>query len=345
MRILVAGRYADVSRQGGATWAILQWVLGLRRLGHELALVEPVGEVPQDVLDLRSDVLAAFGIADELAAPDVLVNISGLLRDEDVLERIPVRLYVDLDPAFTQLWDSQGTDMGFDLHTHFVTVGLELGRDGCPVPTRGREWIGTLPPVVLEHWPVADELTRDAFTTVGNWRSYGSIEENGIRYGQRAHSVRALLDLPELTAQAIAPAFAIHPDETGDLDALRAHGWRLLDPEEVAASPRSYRAFVRGSKGELGIAKEGYVVCGCGWFSDRSACYLASGRPVVAQDTGFSRHLPTGRGLLAFDTAEGAARAIDEVALDYEEHRTAARAIAEEHLDSDVVLGRLVACV
>ena len=344
MRILVAGRYADVSRQGGATWAILQWVLGLRRLGHEVALVEPVGEVGADVLGFRQEVLRQFELPERIEAPDLLVNVSGLLRDEGVLERIPVRLYLDLDPGFTQLWHEQGVDMGFDRHTHFASVGLELGVS-AQVPVCGREWISTVPPVVLEHWPIAGPVAVDAFTTVGNWRSYGSIDRNGVRYGQRAHSVRGLLDLPEKTDQAIMPAFAIHPDESADLAALREHGWRLLDPAEVASTPARYREFVQGSKGELGIAKEGYVVSRCGWFSDRSACYLASGRPVVAQDTGFSAHLPVGEGLLAFTTADEAASAIARVVSDYKHHCSAARDLAEECFDSDIVLGRLLRCL
>src|SRR2546423_7027228 len=137
-------------------------------------------------------------------------------------------------------------------------------------------------------------------------------------------------------------ALATHPDEPSALELLHSHGWELVDPGVVAATPDRYRQFVQGSKAELGIAKSGYVVSRSGWFSDRSACYLASGRPVVAQDTGFGDAIPTGDGLLAFSDEDDAAAAIEDVARDYDRHRKAARALAEEHLDSAKGLTRLL---
>jgi hypothetical protein len=235
--------------------------------------------------------------------------------------------------------------MRFEGHTHFLTVGQAIGRPECPVPTCGRRWVGTLPPVVLEHWPmVGPELPAagGAWTTVANWRGYGSIEHYGILYGQKAHSLRKLIDLPGRTAEPVELAIAIDPGEAKDVSALDAHGWRRVDPRAVAATPADYTRFVQNSKGEFGVAKSGYVAARAGWFSDRSACYLASGRPVVAQDTSFSRHLPTGAGLLAFDTAESAATGMEMVARDYARHSRAARRLAEEHLDSDRVLHRLL---
>ena len=137
-------------------------------------------------------------------------------------------------------------------------------------------------------------------------------------------------------------ALAIHPDETRDLEALEENGWALLDPAEVAPTPDDYRRFVQGSWAEFGLAKLGYVVAGSGWFSDRSACYLASGRPVLAQDTGFGRRLPTGAGLLAFSDADDVVAGLEELERDYDRHRAAARQIAEEHLAADRVLGSLL---
>jgi glycosyltransferase involved in cell wall biosynthesis len=135
---------------------------------------------------------------------------------------------------------------------------------------------------------------------------------------------------------------AIHPDERADLEALHANGWRLLDPAEVVRIPECYRSFVQGSKAEFGVAKSGYVVSRCGWFSDRSACYLASGRPVIAQDTGFSQVLPTGAGLFAFTTADEVLAAVEELRFNYAYHARAARATAEEHFDSRKVLSLLL---
>jgi hypothetical protein len=365
LKILLAGMVAGNPRQSGASWAVLQYLAGLESLGHEVLLVEPVapaalsdGEVSSHFRALplapgRAALLAQPGrhtlgasYSDVLAfarEADLLLNISGMLRDEQLLEPIDVRAFVDLDPGFNQVWQLQGEDMGFDLHTHFVTVGGLVGSAGCPIPTGGRDWIATLPPVALEHWPRDPEPPRrDAFTTVGHWRSYGSIEHAGIHYGQRAHSLRALIDLPGLVADRFELALGIDAGEAADLAALSAHGWHLIDPARVAHSPAAYRDFVRASKAELCVAKSGYVASRSGWFSDRSACYLASGRPVVAQDTGFGERLPTGEGLLAFANADEAAQAVAEVSADPARHGAAARALAEEHLDARKVLTSLL---
>jgi hypothetical protein len=321
---------------GGATWAVLQYVLGLEELGHDVWLIDPAqatGEADRYFAGLGLGSQAFFGRY-KGPVPDVLLNISGMLRDERIIDNAPIRVYVDLDPVFNQLWHAQGEDVGLDGHTHYVSVGRL-------VPASGHDWIHTLPPVVLEHWPLAERVEIDAFTTVANFRGYGSIEHEGVRYGQKAHSLRPLLELPRLSAERFALALDIHPDEP-DLAALQEHGWELLDPHRVAGTPDRYASFVRGSKAELGIAKEGYVVSGCGWFSDRSAAYLASGRPVVAQDTGFGESLPTGAGLFAFSDADGAVAAIEALRFDYGRHSRAARAIADEYLDSRRVLTRLL---
>jgi hypothetical protein len=369
LRILLSGMVAGEPFQGGATWAVLQYLAGLTGLGHEVVLVEPLRGGDRDRLASGSDAVTYFRslpllkgraalLAEETAETvglsfgalrrfasdaDLLINVSGMLRDERLLEPIPVRAFLDLDPGFNQAWHATGEDMGLDLHTHWVTVGQAIGREGCPIPTCGRSWIGTLPPVALDHWPaVGGAPERDAFTTVGHWRSYGSIEHAGIHYGQRAHSLRELIGLPRMTASRFQFALGIHPDEKRDLDALRLNGWGLLDPIEIAGNPESYAEFIRASKAELSIAKSGYVASSSGWFSDRSACYLASGRPVVAQDTGFGDFLPVGEGLLAFATAAEAAEAVGRVEGDPELHGRAARALAEEHLDARKVLPRLL---
>ena len=251
-----------------------------------------------------------------------------MLRDERLLEAVPVRAFLDLDPGFNQVWQATGSEMGFDLHTHCVTVGVRIGAEDCPIPTLGRTWIPTLPPVALAHWPLAEGAPdRDAFTSVGHWRSYGSIEHDGVHYGQRAHSLRGLVDLPRRSGARFELALGIHPDEVDDLEALRENGWELARPRRGGRRPRPPTpSFVRGSKAELAVAKSGYVASRSGWFSDRSACYLASGRPVVAQDTGFGDSLPVGEGLLGFATAEEAAAAVAAVESDPERHGRAARA-------------------
>ena len=366
--VIVSGMIAATPWQGGAAWAVLQYLLGLRRLGCSVYFMEPIDRaesLSSDVPRYCEQVMERFGLEDRWAlipprgaAPigmrrsqvesvareaDLLLNVAGMLSDPDVLDPIPVRAYLDLDPVFTQLWQAaEGVDMRLDGHTHFVTIADAIGRADDTIPSCGRDWLPTLPPVVLEEWPVATRLEHRAVTTVGHWRSYGSIHHQGRQYGQKVHSLRPLIELPSQSSARFALALAIHPDETEDLASLSENGWTLLDPEAVAATPDDYRRFVQGSWAEFGLTKAGYVVSDSGWFSDRSACYLASGRPVIAQDTGFSRRLPTGTGLLAFSTTEDAVAAIEELQGDYERHRAAARELATTHLDSDRILGALV---
>lgn len=367
---LVSGMVAGVPGQGGATWAVLQYVLGLRALGWDVYLVESIpGERPGAAVRTYFDrVCARFDLADRASLlpadgdasygvprrrireaagrADVLLDLAGTLRAPDILEVVPTRVYVDLDPGFTQLWQaSEGIDMRLAGHTHHATVGRDIGRAPCPIPDLGVRWIPTLPPVSLDAWPAHREKPRFAWTTLANWRAYGSIEHDGRHYGQKAHAFRELIDLPRRTGERFEVALAIHPDERRDLDALDAHGWRLIPPAEVSATPTGYGRFIRDSLGEIGIAKTGYVEADCGWFSDRSVCYLASGRPVVAQETGFGRSLPTGLGLLAFSTVEEAGAAVEAVRRDYEAHARAAREIAETHFDARHVLARLLGAV
>jgi hypothetical protein len=354
--VIVSGMIAATPGQGGASWAILQYLLGLRRLGCEVLFLEPVPAVTRAIERYLRDVMEQYDLGDRWAllpeegaaagtrerGGDVLLNVSGMLTDPDVLEAVPVRAYLDLDPLFNQLWHAQGVDMRFDAHTHFVSIADAIGQDGCPIPDCGRDWLPTLPPVVLEEWPYAEGEPRHGLTTVGHWRSYGAVHHDGVQYGQKVHSLRPLVDLPARTGARLEPALAIHPDELDDLAALDEHGWSVLDPATHAASPDEYRRFVQDSWGEFGLAKHGYAASNSGWFSDRSAVYLASGRPVIAQDTGFGRRLPVGEGLFAFADADDVVAAIEELEGDYERHRAAARVIAEEHLDSDRVLGRLL---
>jgi hypothetical protein len=350
--------------QGGATWAVLQYVLGLRRLGHDVVFVEPVSSRQEASERYFDQVLDSFGLresssllvgretaiglpyaelADWARTADVVLDISGLLRDEELWGHAPARIYLDVDPAFTQLWHTaDGLDMNLAGHTHFVTVGQAIGQVGCDVPTCARDWIGTFQPVVLGEWPAVAKTPEPAFTSVGNWRGYGSIEWAGVHYGQRAHSLRELITLPERLQEPVLLALGIHSEEPSDLQMLADHRWGLVDPAIVAGTPEDYRAFVGRSRAELGIAKSGYVKSRCGWFSDRSCCYLASGRPVLAQETGFSAYLPTGAGVLSFTTVDEACAAAEELRGDYRRHARAARSLAEEYFDSDRVLSRLL---
>jgi hypothetical protein len=372
LTIAVGGRVASTPYQGGASWATLQYVLGFDRLGHRTVLLD---EVTPDQLTPSGAPLAEsanaayfehvvqeFGLGDRAAllltgtretvglpferilaaarSADLLLNESGVLSDEQLLDEIPLRAYLDVDPGFTQMWAEDGIDMRFAVHDRFLTVGTRIGRSGCDIPTCGRDWVPTVPPVVLSEWRAGGPVEHDGLTTVGNWRGYGAVEREGVVYGGKVHSLRSLMGLPTMTNRRFMTAFAIHPDERRDLAALRANGWCLLDPADEAGTPDAYRRFVRGSWAEFGVAKSGYVLARCGWFSDRSAAYLASGRPVIAQDTAFD--LPVGRGLLAFATAADVLAGVEALDADYAGHSAAARAIAEEYLDSDRVLTALL---
>jgi hypothetical protein len=361
--------------QGGAAWAVLQYVLGFKRLGHTVYFTEPLssgslrpagtslensinaGYFRQIMADFQQEASSALILSgshetvgltysqliDAAQDADILINISGMLSDSELTADIPIRVYLDLDPAFNQLWyAAQGIDMRFGGHSHFVTVGQAIGTSACPIPTCGRTWLTTLPPVVLDCWPQAKEILYDGLTTIGNWRGYGSIEHEGVTYGQKVHSLRRFFTLPKRTRERFMLALAIHPEEVTDLRDLTENGWQILDPARLAYTPADYQRFIQSSKAEFGIAKSGYVASRCGWFSDRSACYLASGRPVLAQETGFSDHLPTGAGLIAFTTEDDVIEAIGSLDRDYPRHQRAARALAEEFFDSDKVLGRLL---
>jgi hypothetical protein len=376
LTIVCSGMIAADPHYGGATWAMLQYLLGFARLGHEVYFVEPVspsklgpsGSLARSAAAqyfeqvsrafgltasatlLREDTHEAVGLDYEALLgiarrTDVLFNVSGMLTDRAVLEAIPRRVYLDLDPGFNQAWsEADGIDMRFEAHTHFATVGLAVGKTECLVPTCGRAWITTCPPVVLGEWGVADRVTHDAFTTVANWRSYGSIRYQGAFLGQKVHALRPLVDLPARTRASFALALAIHPDEP-DLSLLHRHGWTLLDPRRAAGTPGRYQRFIRGSFAEFGLAKSGYVAARTGWVSDRSACYLASGRPVLTQDTGIDGALPTGEGLLTFATIDAAVAGVEAIVDRYAQHREAARAIAERFFDSRRVLPRLLDAV
>jgi hypothetical protein len=375
-RVFICGALAQQPvGAGGLAWAFLQYVLGFRRLGFDVYYLEHLAaESCIDENWQRTDfaasanagfftrVMRRFGLAErsallewdgerhvglsrrelECLAPevDLLVNLSGRFHLQSVLRAVRRRLYVDLDPGFTQIWQAQyGKDMNFDGHDVHVTVGLDIGQPVCPFPTCGIRWQTTLPPVVLAEW-ATDEPAGAAYTTVGDWRGYSPVEWKGIWYGQKSEEFMRIIALPERAPAPLELCLAIHPEEP-DRARLLANGWRLSDPRVHAADVDQYRDYVWRSRGELSAVKQGYAAGASGWFSDRSACYLAAGRPVVVQETGVSRHLPTGAGLLTFDGVDAAAAALAEVEHEYARHAAAARAIAREFLDSDRVLTRL----
>jgi hypothetical protein len=219
------------------------------------------------------------------------------------------------------------------------TVGQRVGRPDCEVPTLGRHWVPLLPPVSLRHWPVATdngEVASD-FTTVMQWRSYGEVEYGGRRYGNKDREFDRFLEVPQRVDRPFRIAL------TGaDGARLRQNGWRVDVGWQASLTTDSYRAFVQHSRAEFAVAKQGYVATRGGWFSDRSVCYLASGRPVLVQDTGLGDWLPLGQGVHAFADADQAIAGVRAIDADYGAQRRAARKLAEDLFAADKVVARLL---
>ena len=375
MRVIVSGAIANKHRSGGAVWTRLSWVLGLRDLGADVCFVEELRSDPvdgtgaaatfercvqlsrlrhvADTFGFRAVFIASDGTSlagmsrSELmafaATADVLVNISGHLRVTWLLELIRKKIYLDQDPGYTQFWHMNGADLGLERHDLHFTVGENVGTAHSSVPVGGIRWRPACQPVVLDQWPVCTAEQSAGFTTVGSWRGpYGAVEHGGTTFGLKAHEFRKFVDFPARVGQPMEVALDIDPADAKDLTSLRQGGWRVVDPASVAADPWSFRRYVQRSAAEFSVAQGIYVTTSSGWFSDRSTRYLASGKPVLVQDTGFTRNYPTGEGLLAFRSLEEAVDGAERIAGDYRRHSLAARSIAAEYFDARKVLSRFL---
>lgn len=373
--IAVAGALAQRPGRGGHAWVFLQYLIGLRRLDWDVLFLDrlepemcfdqdgracPVEESAN--LAYIEGIMSEFGFAGSYCVLDsaggrafgltrsevarrigdsaFLLNVMGYLNDEELMERARRRVFLDIDPGFTQMWHELGLADMIAGHDVYVTVGENIGRADCTIPTCGVEWVTTPPPVVLDEWSWSNRAA-GSITGIGAWRGpYGPVRYADVDYGLRAHEFRHFADLPTRSRPTFAYALDIDPIEVADLERLTRGGWRLIKPVAVAGTPGRYREFIQGSMAEFMVAKNMYVRSRSGWFSDRSTCYLASGRPVIAQDTGRGEKYSVG--LLTFTNAEEAVDAVNQVVADYPRHRRAAREIAESSFDSDRVLGRLV---
>jgi hypothetical protein len=254
---------------------------------------------------------------------ELLVNISGHLAIEPLKNLPRRRAFIDEDPGYTQIWHAQGLGRErLEGHDAYFTLGQNVGRPDCAIPTGGIEWRPLPPPVVLDAWPVcASARTDAAFTTVGSWRgAFGPLTHEGRTYGAKAHEFRKFIGLPRRAGGVFEAALNIHPSETRDITALIENGWRLVDPAHVAPEPFTFRDYLQSSCAEFSVAQGIYLETNSGWFSDRTTRYLASGKPALVQETGFSRVVPTGEGLLAFRTMDEALAGAENIRAHYARH-------------------------
>jgi hypothetical protein len=378
-RIMVSGNMVTKRLNGGEAWVRLNWILGLRRLGVDVVFVEQLpGTSCVDVhgdptsfercanLSCFANIVNTFDLSgraalispdgsqvygstmssliETAATCDALINISGHLTLPSIVDRIPLRVFIDEDPGFTQFWHAQGIDAGrLDGYHHYFTVGTNVGQPECSIPVDGILWRPIRQPVVLDAWPVCDSPRHARFTTIASWRgAYGTLTVGEHRFGAKAHEFRRFIELPQRVDAEFEIALDIQHDDDRDLVSLQSHGWRIVDPTAVAPDPIEFRKYIQSSGGEFSVAQGVYVDTNSGWFSDRTVRYLASGKPTLVQNTGFPRSLPVGEGLLTFSTVDQAADGVCEVVRHYQRHAHAARALAETYFDSDRVLADLL---
>jgi len=378
--IILAGSLAQKPGFGGHTWVFLQYLLGFKKLGFEVVFLDclepgmcldtagqPCTLEASANLDYFVRVMDGFNLdrsfallydsgkrifgmsrADLLertAQAALLINVMGFIRDEEILGRARKRVFLDIDPGFGQMWQESGLCNMFQGHDCYVSIGENIGQTACSIPTCDLQWISSRQPVQLDYW-TTNTTAHHGFTTVASWRGpYNSIKFAGKTYGLRVHEFRKFVSLPQVTGQRFEIGLDIHAADHGDRTLLETNGWRLIEPQRVAGDPWSYRDFIRDSMAEFIVAKNIYVETQSGWFSDRSICYLASGKPVLAHDTGLKSLYPAGKGLLTFSSLDEAISGVKEISQNYNAHSLAARAIAEEYFESSKVLRALLAKV
>lgn len=375
LRIIVTGYMAQYPL-GGMTWHYFHYVLGLARLGHDVYYIEDTGQWPYSPAEdgmsktcafnvaYLAELMSRYGFEDRWAyrfvwksrwfgmpdhkreevirTADLVINVSGTLERPDEYRHGGCLAYVDTDPVFTQVKLAKGHDYLrriIDAHDVLFSFGEAFT---SATPDTGDLWNPTRQPVVLDEWR-PDRPRRDVYTTVLTWKAFKPITFGDRTFGHKNEEFERFVDFP----QHVQPAkieIAANAGRGRQLprSTLRRKGWRLAEPREVCPDYDSYRDYIERSRGEWSVAKNAYIVGQSGWFSCRSSCYLAAGRPVILQDTGFSRVLPTGEGLLGFTTLEEAAQAVHEVESDYERHALAARGVAEQCLDARKVLTRVI---
>ncbi|MEH2414938.1 glycosyltransferase family 1 protein [Nostoc sp.] len=343
---------------GGNAWSDLQYLLGLRALGHDIFYLEECGsqswvynwqteqittelDYPTNYLkncleplgfknkwiyrtDAHSVGMEIDKFTDICSQADLMIIRGSPLsvwRDEYGWPQR--RIYIDADPGFTQINIASGnselveTIEGCD---RLFTIGHQcVAAQDCLIPTKGRHWLKTLPPVALPYWPAIEDNDTIGFSSIMQWHSYREVVYEGVTYGNKDKEFLKFIDIPQLTKQQFRIALS-----GGFPDQLSQYGWEVIPGWIASFTPESYQKFVQASRAEFGVAKQGYVATKGGWFSDRSVCYLASGRPILVQDTGLSDWLPVGEGILTFRDQKEVVKGVEAINADYQQHQHAA---------------------
>jgi hypothetical protein len=362
---------------GGHFWVYLQYALGLRQLGCEVYWLEAFrtkGRVEQERAALATFLarMEAWGFRDKVIlyqthsqepSPDLPAEYLAMSRQqaESVYGRADLLLnfhyaispallgcfrrtaLVDIDPGLLQFWISRG-QIRVPPHNCYFTIGEGVVRNGSKVPDSSLEWIQIHPAVCLDYWPYVFDERSEAFTTISIWDSSDWVVDRDETYeNTKRVAFLPFAGLPRLTPQPLELAlFLKNERDMEDRRLLESHGWRIRLSREVAATPEMYQAYIQQSRGEFSCAKPSYIKLQTGWVSDRTVCYLASGKPVVVQDTGPSAFLPSGQGMFRFSTAQEAADALAIINGDYKKHCRAARQLAETFFDARRVVGKIL---
>jgi hypothetical protein len=372
MTIILAGAIGR-SGLGGQAWAYLQYLIGFRELGHDVYYLEDCGETswvwnwdtaewtedPAFPAAYVRDCLEPFGFKDRWAyrtnntcagMPAETLQAICARADLLIMRAIPLwdwrpeydrprrRVFIDVDPGFTQM-DIASGDKGLALAIgrceRRFTLGQRLGAPDCLIPDAGGPWLRSLPPVALSQWPLVAGAPATHFTSIMRWDGFRDANYQDKSYGQKDQEFSRFIDLPKRTPQKFR--IALNGPET-----LAQYGWEIIPGQTATRTPYAYRQFIQQSRAEFGVAKHGYVKMRGGWFSDRSVCYLASGLPLLLQDTGLSDWLPLGEGIVTFDELSDLLQGIETINARYDRHRQAARRIAEQYFAADKVLPSLL---
>jgi hypothetical protein len=376
MSTVVVSAYDTANRPeiGGHFWVYMQYAHGLRRLGYEVVWLEKLrgddSHRKGSVLSTFFERMEHYGLGGKAILYETVGSNGGDLRfigmnadraeavfaraelllnfhyaiEPRLLERFRRTALVDIDPGLLQFWMSSG-QLRVPSHDIYLTTGETVGAAGTPIPDCGLNWVHIRPPVCLDLWPYSHDPASRRFTTVSTWLG-GEYVTEGKRVlydNDKRVSFMEFAELPLRTSSELELAIFLRDRlDLSDRQLLEQRGWRVRHALEVAGSPESYRSYIQGSRGEFSCVKPSCMKFQNAWVSDRTLCYLASGKPVVVQHTGPSALLPNGEGMFRVSTVDEAAEALAAIESHYERHCRAARAIAETRFDSQAVLADML---